>query len=188
MFKITIEITFLNEILQPKTITCEAETFEHLIKRRIIKSTIIDNFYLLEGAIKDSKIYELISEPRVLAIISTATEENGEYLNSDKNLFVIDKESEKVYLAGDLDIKNLASKFMLISVADRNISYSFFDSYPNAYAEMEKEFKKSSFNIKEQMEDGMAKIEDNSAWTTDGSNHDDYDWLIVKLDGGILNG
>ena len=73
-------------------------------------------------------------------------------------------------------------KYMLISVIEREMGHEFFSTLKEAQEQMLVEFNQSCVDIEEQIEDEMAAFHEMSAWVTDGNNHDDYDWWIVKLD------
>ena len=69
--------------------------------------------------------------------------------------------------------------FMLISVRERIMTYSYYDTLEDAKQQMWNEALKSCDSLAEAIENEMAEVNEMSAWITDGNNHDDYDWWIV---------
>ena len=69
---------------------------------------------------------------------------------------------------------------MLICVIERTIYTERFDTYEEAYDNMEKQFESYGGN-NEKIESLEASLEKLSAWITEGNNHDNYDWEIIDL-------
>lgn len=66
-------------------------------------------------------------------------------------------------------------RYMLICVTDREICPLFFNTYKEAYDRMK-------YLFEQEMENSVdGNIGEFDAWVTDGSNHDDSDWKIVRL-------
>ena len=72
-------------------------------------------------------------------------------------------------------------KYMLITIIERDMTYEFFNTLKEAQEQMQREVNNSCNDIEEYIADQMADINTMAAWVTDGNNHDDYDWYIVKI-------
>lgn len=85
------------------------------------------------------------------------------------------------------DVIHGTEKFMLISVADREILTERFTSLKDAQAQMHTEMiqwgrvQEEIFEAEEYdggYDYGFSEL---GGWANDGINHADYDWLIVEL-------
>lgn len=78
--------------------------------------------------------------------------------------------------------------YMLISVVERDIQTEMFKNLGLAREEMRRQFTNACKGlVDDYIEDCMAELHDkyndieHFAWVTDGANHDDYDWKIIKI-------
>lgn len=80
----------------------------------------------------------------------------------------------------------MKKRYLLISVCDRDIMTQIFNNQKEAQTTMHKEMVKwgkvpeDIFQEKE-YDDGDCGFSERSAYANDGINHDDFDWLIVKI-------
>lgn len=71
-------------------------------------------------------------------------------------------------------------KYILITVVEMSITTEKFDTLESAQARMESEFE-SYGGCAEKIEDGEASLGEWAAWIEDGSNHDNYSWVIEEI-------
>lgn len=93
-----------------------------------------------------------------------------------------------------MDNKVEQEKFMLISVAGREIMTELFDTPEEAQACMHKEMMEWG-KVPERVFDDYDEFDDSydygfgedCGWANDGVNHEDYDWRIIYLDEEIAD-
>lgn len=78
------------------------------------------------------------------------------------------------------------TRYMLISVCDREILTEIFDTKKEAQETMHEEMVKwgkvpEDIFRSEEYDDGGYGFDEWSAYVNDGLNHNDYDWLIVAI-------
>ena len=94
--------------------------------------------------------------------------------------FYLYAKNNNAILEMDLAMENNEMKnFMLISVRDRIMTYSYYATIEEAHAAMTNEVKNSCYDLDEYIANEIAEIKETSAWVTNGNNHDNYDWWIV---------
>lgn len=104
----------------------------------------------------------------------------GNYTADETDDFYVYAKKNNAILEMDLVMEGKQMKnFMLISVRDRIMSYSYYSTIEEAQAAMSNEAKNSCWNLDEYIADELAEINETSAWVTNGNNHDNYDWWIV---------
>ena len=69
-------------------------------------------------------------------------------------------------------------KYVLVSVIEREIFGEIYNTYDEAYKEMQKSYE---WTLKHGGDDSY--IGEWYAWVNDGPNHDNYDWKILGLEG-----
>lgn len=78
-------------------------------------------------------------------------------------------------------------RYMLVTVIEREILTEIFDTYDDAYKTMLNELQQYGGIQGEHLNADEAEAPDSwgyckwNAYLNDGSNHDNYDWLIVQI-------